>query len=50
MKKPYQMQKKSFSFDKTVWLGKPLDLNIIPKFWRNFEDILENHGEIPHTG
>ena len=48
--KPYPMQKKSLSFDKEVWLGRPLNLDIIPKFWRHFKEILENHGEIPHPG
>ena len=31
-------------------MGRPLNLDILPVFLGHFEDILGNHGEIPHIG
>ena len=42
----YRMQKKSCNLEKYVCLSRPLNLDILLAF----EEILENHGEIPHSG
>ena len=45
-----QIQKESYRFDDYLYLGETLNLGMYSKFLRNFEKILANHGEIPHTG
>ena len=40
-----QMQKKSFRFDKKVFLGGTLNLDISSKFWGNFKGFWGNPGK-----